>query len=88
MSKHKAKIEKVFEHPTSGNIDYKKLLHALEHYGAKVDMTKKHHVKIFLNEHEYSMPLPHKEPVLSKDTVIELRHFLEKAGLTPDTIEK
>ena len=87
MSKHKAKIEKVFEHPTSANIDYKKLIHALEHYGAEVDMTKKHHAKIFLNGHEYIMPLPHKEPVLSKEIVIELRHFLEKAGLTPDKLD-
>ena len=40
MSKFKAKIEKVFSHPVSGNIDPKKLLHALEHYGAKVEVTK------------------------------------------------
>jgi len=86
MSKHKAKLEKVFEHPTSGNIDYKKLINALEHYGAEVEMTKNHHAKIFLKGEEYIMPLPHKDPVLSKDIIVELRHFLEKVGLTPENL--
>ncbi|HIP02425.1 MAG TPA: hypothetical protein EYG75_02815 [Campylobacterales bacterium] len=86
MSKHKAKIEKVFEHPISANIDYKKLISALEHYGAKIEMTKKHHVKIFLNEKEYIMPLPHKDTNVSKEIVVELRHFLESVGLTPDKL--
>jgi len=86
MSKHKAKIEKIFEHPVSANIDYKKLISALEHYGAKIEMTKKHHVKIFLNEKEYIMPLPHKDTNISKEIVVELRHFLESVGLTPDKL--
>lgn len=86
MSKHKAKIEKIFEHPISANIDYKKLISALEHYGAKIEMTKKHHVKIFLNEKEYIMPLPHKDTNVSKEIVVELRHFLESVGLTPDKL--
>ncbi|WP_151900633.1 hypothetical protein [Sulfurimonas hydrogeniphila] len=86
MSKHKAKIEKVFEHPLSSNIDYKKLIHALEHYGAKIEMTKNHHVKIFLNDKEYVMPLPHQDTNISKEIVVELRHFLESAGLTPEKL--
>ena len=86
MSKHKAKIEKVFEHPLSSNIDYKKLISALEHYGAKVEITKNHHAKIFFNEKEYIMPLPHNDTNISKEIVVELRHFLESVGLTPDKL--
>jgi len=87
MSKHKAKIQKVFEHPISTNIDYKKFLKALEHYGAEVEITKEHHAKIHLNGKMFSMPLPHRDHTLSKDTVVEVRHFLEEVGLTPDNIE-
>ena len=86
MSKFKAKIEKVFSHPVSGNIDPKKLLHALEHYGAKVEVTKQNKAKIFLNDVEYVMPLSHGGN-LSKDVVMEVKHFLEKAGLTPDKLD-
>jgi len=84
--KHKAKIEKVFEHPTSANIDYKKLLSALEHYGIEVDVTKKHKAKLFYNKQEFVLALPHGDH-LSKDEVIRLRHWLETIGLTPETIE-
>ncbi len=86
MSQHKQKLQKIFEHPISGNIDAKKVLSALEHFGAEVDLTKEHHAKIHLNGEMFSMPLPHHEHMLSKDTITELRHFLEKVGLTPDSL--
>ena len=86
MSKFKEKIQKIFEHPTSGNIEFKKLIRALEHYGATVEITKHNKAKIFLKDEEYVIPVPHNH-VLSKDTVVELRHFLEKVGLTPDNLE-
>ena len=83
--KHKVKIEKLFEHPISGNIDVHRMLGALEHYGAKVDLTKKHKAKIHLREEEFVLALSHKND-LSKDSVTALRHFLEKVDLTPATL--
>ncbi len=85
MSKHKAKIAKIFEHPLSGNIDSKKVLSALEHFGAKVELNKEHRAIIHLNGKEHSMTLSHR-PELSKDAIVKLRHFLEEVGVTPDTI--
>jgi len=85
MSKHKQKIQKVFEHPMSGNIDSKKLLSALEHYGATVDVNKEHRAIIHLNGKEHSIALSHR-PELSKDTIVKLRHFLEEVGLTADKL--
>jgi hypothetical protein len=84
--RHKVKIEKVFEHPISTNIDVKKLLSALEHYGVKIELTKKHKAKLFYEEKECVLPLPHGDH-LTKDEVVMLRHWLEEIGLTPDTIE-
>ncbi len=83
--KHKAKLEKLFEHPASGNIDVKRLLTALEHYGAKVDITKQNKAKIFLNSKEFVLPLSHRND-LSKDAIVKLRHFLEEVDLIPDKI--
>jgi len=83
--KHKAKIEKIFEHPISGNIDIKRLLSALEHYGVAVEITKHNKAKLSLNSKEFVMALSHGND-LSKDSVGKLRHFLEDAGLTPDKI--
>ena len=86
MSKHKEKIQKVFDHPTSGNIEFKKLMHALEHYGAQVEISKHNKAKIFFKSEELVIPVPH-DHVLSKDMVVEVRHFLEKVGLTPENLD-
>jgi len=85
MSKHKAKIEKIFEHPISGNIDVKRLISALEHYGAKVDMNKQHRALIYYDGKEHSLALAHRNE-LSKDSIVKLRHYLEEVGLTPDKL--
>ena len=85
MSKHKTKIQKIFEHPLSGNIDTTKLLHALGHYGAEVEMNKQHRAIIHVNGKEHSMTLSHRNE-LSKDAVVKLRHYLEEVGLTPDKL--
>jgi len=85
MSKHKTKIAKLYEHPLSGNIDTTKLIHALEHYGAKVDMNKQHRALIHLNGKEHSLTLSHRNE-LSKDAIVKLRHFLEDVGLTQDKL--
>jgi hypothetical protein len=85
MGKHKAKIEKLFEHPISGNIDTTKLIHALEHYGAEVDMTKQHRALVHYKGKEHSMTISHRNE-LSKDAIVKLRHFLQETGLTPDSI--
>jgi len=83
--KHKDKIAKLFEHPMSGNIDTKKLISALEHFGAKVDMSKEHRAMIHLNGKEHSLTLAHRNE-LSKDSISKLRHFLEEVGITPDSL--
>ena len=85
MSKHKEKLKKLFEHPISGNIDSKKLIHALEHYGAEVDMSKQGRALIHLESKSHSLSLSHRNE-LSKDSVVGLRHFLEEVRLTPDKL--
>jgi len=85
MSKHKEKIGKLFAHPISGNIDAKKVLSALEHYGATVDLNKEHRALIHLNGKEHSLTLSHR-PELSKDAIVKLRHYLEEVGVTPDKL--
>lgn len=84
--KHKVKIEKLFEHPMSGNIEVKKLISALEHYGAEVDQTKHGRVKILLKGGEFVLSLSH-NGTLSKDSIAGLRHFLETVNLVPGNIE-
>ncbi len=80
--KHQAKIEKLFEHPTSGNVDVRRLLSALEHYGVQVDITKHNKAKIHFRDKEFTLPLSHNND-LNKDGIALMRHFLESVDLVP-----
>ena len=85
--KHKAIIEKIFAHPISTNIDWKKLQHALEHFGAEIDISGTHKAKVILRDQEIILGMPHHgHDLADKDEVTKLRHFLESVELTPDTI--
>ncbi|MDO8455255.1 MAG: hypothetical protein Q7S59_11840 [Sulfurimonas sp.] len=83
--KHKAKLEKLFEHPASGNIDEKRVLSAMEHYGVHVDSSKQNKAKLSMNGHEYVLTLSHGND-LSKDAIVHLRHFLESVDLIPSKL--
>jgi hypothetical protein len=80
--KHKAKLEKLFEHPVSGNINIRRLLGALEHYGVSVEITRHNKAKIFFRDEEFILPITHKSE-LSIDYAIKLKHYLEKVDLVP-----
>jgi len=83
--KYKMKIQKLFDHPISGNIDVKRLLHALEHYGLAVDITRHNKAKIEFKGEEFTLTLSHNND-LTKDSAIKLKHYLERVGLTPDKL--
>ena len=85
--KHKVIIEKVFAHPIATNIDWKKLTHTLEHFGADIEVSGSNKAKIHLNGEEIVMGLPHHGHELAdKSEITKLKHFLENAGLTPDNL--
>lgn len=83
--KHEMKIKKLFEHPMSGNIDVRRLLSALEHYGAELDMTKHNKVRITIKGEEFVLSLSHNND-LPKDSAVKLKHFLEKVDLVPENL--
>ncbi len=87
MSRHLQKIKKIFSHPLPANLDVKKTLSAIEHYGVRVEVTKNHRAKLFYEEKEGVVQLPHGDH-FTKDEVMRLRHILEDFELTPERIGK
>lgn len=84
-NKHDAMIEKIFAHPIAANIDWKKLSHALEHYGATIDTSHHGRAKIVINGAELGIHLPHHgHDIENKDDIMALRHFLEGQGINPN----
>lgn len=85
--KHKVIIEKVFAHPIATNIDWKKLSHTLEHFGAEIEVSSSNKAKIHFKDKELVMGLPHHGHELAdKAEITKLRHFLEEVELTPDQV--
>ena len=85
--KHKAIIEKVFAHPIATNVDWKKLQHTLEHFGAVIDVSNANRAHIKIRDKELTLGLPHHGHELAdKSEVTKLRHFLEEIELTPKTV--
>ncbi len=85
--KHKAIIEKVFAHPIATNVDWKKLSHALEHFGATIDVSNSNKAKIHFKDQEMVLGLPqHGHELADKSEITKLRHFLESVELTPDAV--
>ena len=85
--KHKVIIEKIFAHPIATNIDWKKLKHTLEHFGAQIDVSGANRAHIKIRDKELTLGLPHHGHELAdRSEVNRLRHFLEEVELTPQTI--
>jgi len=85
--KHKVLLEKVFAHPMVSNIDWKKLVAALEHYGATIDVSNTNRAHILIKDQALTLGLPHHgHELANKEEVTKLRHFLESVQLTPDSL--
>ena len=83
--KHLKKIQKVFEHPVSTNLDTNRLMSALEHFGCSVEHSKSNKIKISFDGRDLTLGFHHSGS-LSKDEILKLRHFLEEVALTPDRL--
>ncbi len=75
MSHHfEATLKQIFAHPTSHNIHWRDVVHMFEGLGATCDETKKEHLKVKLNGHEMTFPIPKHS---------EIRRFLKACGCVP-----
>jgi len=78
---HRKVLHALFAHPVSANIDPKAVQAALVELGAEVTHGGHGHLRVSLNGHTHGFHDAHHS--LSKDAVVELRHFLTLAGIDP-----
>lgn len=79
--RHRKVLHALFAHPVSANIDPKAVHAVLEGLGAEVSHTGTGRVGVKLNGHAHAFHDTHHS--LSKEEVVELRHFLTEAGIDP-----
>ncbi|MHC5003018.1 MAG: hypothetical protein ACYTJ0_07830 [Planctomycetota bacterium] len=83
MSSHQRTLAQIFSHPIAMNIRWKDIVHLLESLGATVTVVHGRQ-KVVLGDHEATFRIPHGKTLDNKDEVIQLRHFLERAGFAPE----
>jgi hypothetical protein len=78
---HRDTLEKIFTHPSSGNIEWRQVLSLLEAVGT---ITEEHNgkVKVALGR-ETEVLQPPRGKDIDKQMIVDLRRMLTAAGFTP-----
>jgi hypothetical protein len=79
-SEHRNTLEKIMRHPASGNIEWRQVQSLLEAVGT---VTEEHDgkLKVTIGAETDVLQRPHGKDI-SKDTIVDLRHLLTRAGVT------
>lgn len=77
-------LRQLFAHPIPMNIKWRDVTHLLESLGADLDVVHGGRQKVRLNGHEHTFHIPHGKMIDSKDEVVQIKHFLEALGVTPE----
>jgi hypothetical protein len=82
MNHHHRKIlHSLFDHPISANISFKDVERVLTGLGAELDTRSGDRMAVVLNGRSAVFHCAHHS--MTKDEVVNLRHFLEACGIGP-----
>lgn len=88
MSRHHANlIRSVFHDPPSGNVHWREIESLLKHVGASLEPISGARIRVRLNHMESVLHRPHHSNVLDASSLLHLRAFLARAGVTPSLYE-
>jgi len=79
-SEHRNTLDKIMRHPASGNIEWRQVRSLLEAVGT---VTEEHDgkLKVTVGDQTDVLQRPHGKDI-GKDTIVDLRHLLTRAGIT------
>jgi hypothetical protein len=80
-SDHRVTLEQIFGHPASGNVEWRRVRSLLEAVGSA---TREHNGKfeVTVGEATTTLRMPHGKDI-DKETIVDIRHLLTRAGVTP-----
>ena len=84
MSRHHANlIRSIFHDPPSGNLHWREVEALLKHVGASLEPISGARIRVRLKRMEDVLHRPHHSNVLDARSLLHLRGFLARAGVTP-----
>ena len=88
MSRHHANlIRTIFHDPPSGNVHWRDIESLLKHVGASLESLSGARVRATFNRMEQILHRPHHSNVLDASSLLQVRGFLARAGVTPSLYE-
>ena len=88
MSRHHANlIRSIFRDPPSGNLHWRDVESLLKHVGASIEPISGARIRVKLNRMEDVLHRPHHSNVLDTRSLMHLRAFLARGGVTPSLYE-
>ena len=84
--KHAKTLEKVFKHPICNDIQWSDVMKLLQGLEAEIEINRNSGRTIVrLNNIEITLPKQTHKVISNHKEVIDLRHFFEHAGITPQS---
>ena len=88
MSRHHANlIRTIFHDPPSGNVHWRDLESLLRHVGASLEPLSGARIRVHIDRFEAVLHRPHHSNVLGSSSLLQVREFLARAGVTPSSYE-
>lgn len=88
MSRHHAQlIRTIFHDPPSGNVHWREVESLLHHVGAALEPLSGARLRVTLNRMEDVLHRPHHGNTMDARSLVHLRAFLARAGVTPSAYE-
>lgn len=88
MSRHHTHlIRTIFHDPPSGNVHWREIESLLKHVGCEIESLSGARIRVRLNRMEEILHRPHHGNTLDAKSLLHLRGFLARAGVTPSQYE-
>jgi metal-dependent HD superfamily phosphatase/phosphodiesterase len=88
MSRHHAQLLRtIFHDPPSGNVHWRDIESLLRHVGAELEPLSGARYRVTIGRMEYVLHRPHHSNTLNSTSLVHLRTFLARAGVTPSAYE-
>lgn len=88
MSRHHTQLLRtIFHEPPSGNVHWRDIESFLRHVGASIEPLSGARFKVTLGRMEYIVHRPHHSNVFDVHSLVQLRAFLARSGVTPSLYE-
>jgi hypothetical protein len=85
--KHAQLLRTLFHDPVSGNIHWREVESLLNHLGAQIEPLSGARLRVRINRMEGILHRPHHGNTLDRNSVMHLREYLGRAGVTPSSYE-